>query len=166
MAAMHGDLATHDGSEVEDRVLQEALRALREYEPLRATRAPIDIAVSGGRVVLRGATRTEALRLIAGYLVSYVEGISAIDNQIVSDDQVVRAVADALAADPKTEPHIIQVSSRHGDVVLSGDVPDLETEQIATERASAVPIAASVRSNLSIVRPAESNTLGTGSKGE
>jgi osmotically-inducible protein OsmY len=141
-------LAPHD-----ERLLLALRRVLWDYEPLRATRAPLVLDVQDGRVRLEGRTRTEALRVIAGYLVSFVPGVVAVDNAIVSDDQVIRAVADALAADPLTAPHVIRVSARYGEVTLAGEVTSAEAEARAVELARAVPGVTEVRSDLARVRP-------------
>ena len=135
------------------RVVFELERALHEYEPLRATRAQISVDVEGGRVRLRGRTRTEALRLIAGYLASFGRGVSEIQNELVSDDQVIRAVADALAADPLTAPHVLQVDCRYGDVTLTGEVDAAEAEARAVELARQVPTVTAVRSAIARVKP-------------
>jgi osmotically-inducible protein OsmY len=138
---------------VDRRTRLDVERVLREYEPLRASRAPISAEVSAGRVRLTGRARTEALRIIAGYIVSFVDGVEAIDNDVVSDDQVIRAVADALAADPLTAPHVLQVNCRYGTVRLIGEVTSPEAEGRAREIAAAIPTVDEVRSEVAIVRP-------------
>jgi osmotically-inducible protein OsmY len=135
------------------RLMLEVERVLREYEPLRASRAPIVAEVSGGRVRLTGRTRSEALRIIAGYIVSFVSGVEAIDNEILSDDQVIRAVADALAADPLTAPQVLRVNCRYGEVLLVGEVPHPDAEARALQIASDVPGVEGVTSEIATVRP-------------
>ena len=140
-------------SAADNRLWLEIRRVLHEYEPLRATRAPLVVDVAGGRVRLAGRTRSESLRLTAAYLVSFVSGVLAVDNEIVSDDMVIRAVADALADDPLTAPHVIQVNARYGEVTLVGEVSGPEVETRALELAGSVPLATGTRSELAIARP-------------
>jgi len=137
----------------DNRLWLEIRRVLHEYEPLRATRAPLVVDVDAGRVQLAGRTRSEALRLTAAYLVSFVRGVTAVHNDIVSDDMVVLAVADALADDPLTAPHVVQVNARYGAVTLVGEVTSPEVERRALELAESVPFATAARSELAIVRP-------------
>jgi hypothetical protein len=136
-------------------LLGEVRDVLWDYEPLRATRAPLTLDADAGRVRLGGRTRTEALRLLAGYLVSYVEGVVAVENAIVSDDMVQRAVADALAADPVTAPHCLQVAVRYGEVRLIGAVTDPSAAPRAVEIARTVPTVVAAASEIATIRPAQ-----------
>jgi osmotically-inducible protein OsmY len=155
MAHQFIEAPIHDLSDSEESLFYEVRRVLWDYEPLRSTRAPLAVEVSGSVVTLSGRTRTEALRLIGGYLVSFVSGVTEVRNQLVSDDQVIRAVADALALDPLTAPDIIQVNARYGEVVLLGTVTSGEANERAVEIARGVPSVNGVRSELAIVRRLE-----------
>jgi osmotically-inducible protein OsmY len=141
---------------VDRRLTLEVERVLREYEPLRASRAPLIAEVFGGRVRLLGRTRSLALRIIAGYIVSFVPGVEAIDNEVLSDDQVIRAVADALAADPLTAPQVLRVNCRYGEVRLVGEVFSPDAVARALQIASGVPGVEGVTSEIAIVRPRQS----------
>jgi osmotically-inducible protein OsmY len=136
-----------------DRELVVAIRkALADYEPLRATRPVLDVEVADGRVRLTGRMRTLAMKEIAEYLILRTAGVRAVRNDVVADPDVVRAVADALAADERLGPACIQVDARDGRVVLAGVVPDDGHVRRALELAGGVPVVASVRSAL-VVRP-------------
>jgi osmotically-inducible protein OsmY len=63
---------------------------------------------------------------------------------------VVRAVADALAQDERTASYVLRVDSRHGIVVLRGEVPSEAVQQAAIEIAANVPLVSSVRNQLAI----------------
>jgi osmotically-inducible protein OsmY len=154
MAHQFIEAPVHELSNSEEALFHEVRRVLWDYEPLRSTRAPIAIEVRGGEVTLLGRTRTEALRLLGGYLVSFVPGVTEVKNQVVSDDQVIRAVADVLAADQLTAPHVVQVNARHGEVTLRGQVSSLEAEARAVELARAVPLVSGVQSDLAVVQAA------------
>lgn len=136
----------------DNRLFLAVRKKLWDYEPLRATRAPLTADVHEGRVRLGGRTRSEALRLIAAYLASFVPGVLEIENEIVSDDQVIRGVADALASDPVTAAHCIRVNARYGDVLLEGEVTSPQAELRAVEIAASVPMVVGARSDLSVVR--------------
>jgi len=104
-----------------------------------------------------GRTRTEALRLLAAYLVSHVKGVTAVENAIVSDDMVQRAVADALAADPLTAPHCLQIAVRYGEVRLLGEVTSLDASERAALIARSVPVVLGVTNEVSVVRMANAD---------
>ena len=125
-------------------------RVLWEYEPLRASHAEIDIAVAGGAVVLRGRVRTLPQKLIAKVLVERMTDVGEVTNELVADPEVVRAVADALAQDERTAAYVIRIDSRHGVVVLRGEVPSDAVAQAAIEIAATVPLVSSVRNALAI----------------
>jgi len=154
MAHQFIEIPARSLSQTERHLLGEVRDALWEYEPLRATRAPLTLEVEAGAVRVGGRTRTEALRLLAAYLVSHVKGVTAVENAIVSDDMVQRAVADALAADPLTAPHCLQIAVRYGEVRLLGEVTNLDASERAAQIARSVPIALGVTNEVSVVRVA------------
>ncbi len=132
-------------------------RVLWEYEPLRASHAEIDIGVASGTVVLRGRVRTLPQKLIAKVLVERMTDVGEVTNELIADPEVVRAVADALAQDERTAAYVIRVDSRHGVVVLRGEVPTDAVVQAAIAIAATVPLVGSVRNALAVggdARPA------------
>jgi len=132
-------------------------RVLWDYEPLRASHAEIFIDIQGDEVRLRGRVRTQPQKLIAGGLVERMPEVGSVVNELVADPDVIRAVADALAADSRTAAYVLRVDARHGLVTLRGQVPTQEIAQAAIAIASTVPDVASVRSQISVggdARPA------------
>ena len=132
-------------------------RVLWDYEPLRASHAEIDIHVASGIVRLRGRVRTLPQKLIAMVLVKRMTDVGEVINELVADPEVVRAVADALAQDERTAAYVIRIDSRHGVVVLRGEVPSDAVVQAAIEIAATVPRVSSVRNALAVggdARPA------------
>src|SRR5262249_45289424 len=106
-----------------DRHLLTAIRkVLWAYEPLRATRPTLEIFVRDGRVTLSGRVRTLAIKEISEYMVFRLDGVRAVRNDLVADPEVMRDVADAIAADPELGPLCPRVDVREGVVSLSGDV--------------------------------------------
>jgi osmotically-inducible protein OsmY len=140
----------------EKKVYTRVRRVLWDYEPLRASHAEIFIDLDGQAVTLRGRVRTLPQKVIAEVLVKRMTEVGSVTNQLIADPEVVRAVADALAQDERTAPYVIRVDSRHGIVILRGEVPSEATQQVALEIASNVPLVSSVRNQVTIggeVRP-------------
>jgi osmotically-inducible protein OsmY len=152
MAAEELIRSPDDLSDDDDRLVREIRRTLLAYEPLRSTRPLLEVGVEDGRVSLGGRMRTGAMKEIAEYLLLRVSGVRAVRNEVVTDPEVVRAVADALASDDRLGPLCIQVEARNGQVVLSGAVPDESSAARAREIAAGVPTVADVQSAL-LVRP-------------
>jgi osmotically-inducible protein OsmY len=128
-------------------------RELWEYEPLRASRPAIELEVHHGTVVLGGRVRTLAMKEIAGYICQRIAGVGVVRNELISDTEVVRNVADALALDPILGPLCLIVDVRDGVVQLSGDLPTAELEQTAVGAARSAPGARDVVSELVVRRP-------------
>jgi osmotically-inducible protein OsmY len=138
-----------------DRHLMELIRkTLLAYEPLRATRPVLDIVLSQGLVTLAGRVRTSAIKEIAELLVLQLPGVRAVRNDLISDPEVVRAVADAFADDSELGPACPIIEARDGVVILVGDVPSEAAARRAGEIANAVPLVASVTSHLKVAVPA------------
>jgi osmotically-inducible protein OsmY len=134
-----------------DRHLLNAIRkVLWAYEPLRATRPTLDIGVREGRVTLTGRVRTLAIKEISEYMVIRLNGVLAVRNDLVADPEVVREVADVIAADPELAPLCPRVDSRYGVVSLAGDVPSEAVAQRLIELVGAVPVVESVTSYLTV----------------
>src|SRR5438270_3115400 len=114
-------------------------RMLWDYEPLRASHAEIFIDVQDQNVRLRGRVRTLPQKIIAEMLVRRLSEVGGVTNALIADPEVIRAVADALAADARTAAYVIRVDSRHGIVVLRGEVPSDAVVNAAAEIAAQVP---------------------------
>lgn len=97
---------------------------------------PIEVAVRDGIVTLRGHVNTSAERQRIQEIAQEVRGVQGLENRLVVDYQVEVAVAQALAHDPRTREHIVQVNSRFGHVFLQGQVPSLEIQRAAEEVAA------------------------------
>jgi len=125
-------------------------RALWDYEPLRASHAEIFIDVDDDRVRLRGRVRTLPQKLIASGLVERLAEVGSVANELIADPDVVRAVADALARDPRTAAYVIRVDARHGLVTLRGEVASAAIQDAAMQIAASVPLVASVRNQTTV----------------
>ncbi len=138
--------------EADRRLFLELRRRLWDYEPLRASRPELDLEVTHGTVLVRGRARTLAMKEIVGYFCQRVEGVTAVRNELISDTEVEREVADALAAEPELGPLCLLVDARNGVATLSGDLPRPELEVRAVEAARSAPGVVDVMSELA-VRP-------------
>ncbi len=108
----------------------EIIRRL-DFETIGAT-------VRDGVVVLIGYAATPMSRALAEHAARRIAGVQGVINQIVTDREVVSAMAQALARDPRTHAQQIFVASDHSVVTLRGEVPS------ATIRATAEGFAISV----------------------
>jgi osmotically-inducible protein OsmY len=125
-------------------------RVLWDYEPLRASHAEIFIDVDGGGVRLHGRVRTLPQKLIAAMLVERMADVGTLTNDLIADPDVVRDVASALAQDERTAAYVIRVDSKHGIVMLGGEVPTPDVQQAAIDIAASVPDVLTVRSRLTL----------------
>src|SRR5438477_124670 len=148
---------SRDLERAEKKLFSRVRRVLWDYEPLRASHAEIDIASDGQTGGLTGRVRTLPQKLIAKVLVERLTDVGEVVNELIADPEVVRAVADALAQDERTAAYVIRVDSRHGVVVLRGEVPSDDVVQAAIEISATVLLVSSVRNALAIsgeARPA------------
>jgi osmotically-inducible protein OsmY len=135
----------------EKKIYTRVRRVLWDYEPLRASHAEIYIDVEGTTVRLRGRVRTLPQKLIASVLVDRMPEVSSVTNELIADPEVVRAVADALAADERTASSVIRVDARHGVVILRGEVPSPAVQEAAMQIASNVASVVSVRDQMTVL---------------
>jgi osmotically-inducible protein OsmY len=139
--------------ETDGRLFEELRRRLWDYEPLRSTRPPLELHVEHGTVRLGGRVRTLAMKEIAGYICQREPGVAVVRNELISDTEVVRSVADALWTDDELAPLCVRVDVRDGVATLSGDLPRTELEDRILDVARRAPGVAGVVSELTI-RPA------------
>jgi osmotically-inducible protein OsmY/uncharacterized protein YrrD len=115
-------------------------RALWEHAPVHTHDSyTIDVTVSGGHVILRGHTRTNADQVQAEQVARAVPGVLSVTNAIIADGELVNAVAQALADDPRLYGLRVFVRVAHGIVTLGGEVPDVEARNAAGAVAADVP---------------------------
>jgi osmotically-inducible protein OsmY/sporulation protein YlmC with PRC-barrel domain len=98
----------------------------------------IDAVVRDGVVTLSGYAATPVSKARAERAARRIEGVQGVVNQLVSDGEVVSAVAQALAQNPRTRTERIFVASEHGVVTLRGAVSSAEVRAAAEEVAAGV----------------------------
>ena len=119
----------------------EARVALREAGMLRGSDdGDITVSVCDGVVALSGHVVGSRDKVCAEQATLTARGVRAVCNNLVTDDDLVNSVAQALAHDERTRKERIFVAANHGVVSLSG------LQNGALARADAEGIAASVQS--------------------
>ncbi len=139
-------------SERDHDILVEVRDRLYGYAPIREVGAPVGIEVRDGVVTLTGWVRALSHKKMAQRLAAEVEGVKEVRNQLFCDDELVPAVARALAEDPRTVHDFpgVRVSSYLGHVVLAGYVASQEEWDIADDVVVNVPGVRSVDNRLRI----------------
>lgn len=137
------------GEVVDDAVIATKVKADLIDNPV--TRAgDIDVDVFKGRVQLNGFvdTRDEAARAAA--VARKVNGVVAVDNNLklkgesrdvgdtIDDGALTTQVKAALAGDPRTKAHQVEINTRNGVVQLAGFVDNAAARTVAGELAGAV----------------------------
>ncbi len=149
-----------DGQSGDQESLALAARAaLRNHPPIRMWKDAIHIRVQGDSITLSGMVRNDTTRELAERLVKGVSGVQSVDNQLVSDDQVEVAVAEALGGDPRVSGSFpgILVGVIFGIAYLKGTAPTEQVKAAAGEIAATVPGVHSVSNEL-IVAPGAKGT--------
>lgn len=100
-------------------------RALWEDDLLRETDYDaIDIAVREGVVMLSGYVGSPVSKTRAEQLARAVPGVLAVENRLITDGEVVNAVAQALGNNSSTRGQPVHIYAQRGVVYLSGEVGD------------------------------------------
>jgi BON domain len=125
--------------EADSRIREKALEALENDGRIdRLSRAAIEVSVEDQRVTLRGHLRWTAQKGWAVEDVRPIPGVVAVDEQIVSDDDLEIQVAQAIATQLRNQGELIQVKSFWGRVDLYGEATP-GAPRIAEATAQRVP---------------------------
>ena len=120
---------------------QDVYSRLFEYAPLRVDLPGITIHPIDGVVWLHGYVSSSGARRMAEDRARGAKGLTALHNELTSDDALAAAISMALAHDPGVDKRQqIGVYPRLGVVYLRGSVRTLA----ARERAGAVALASSI----------------------
>jgi osmotically-inducible protein OsmY len=120
-------------------IKQAIMEQLLADPALRDVQRSVTIEVQDQVVTLRGyvADQSEAERL--AQLVRSVPGVLQVDRKLTTDDEMARAVTNAIRSDPGTRGTDVQVIAHHGTVDISGIAPDPATARRIESVASQVP---------------------------
>ncbi len=129
----------------------EVREAFAKYDPLRMFGDALHIIARGGNVILNGPVRSHSARENAAQLAAKVNGVTKVENNLVVDTDLEVLVAQALAADPRTQvlfPGVL-VGVVFGVAYLKGEAPSAQVKQAAAEVAAKVPGVVAVSNDLS-----------------
>jgi len=111
-----------------DRTIRQAvLDQLAAEAVLKPFLPALAVDVRDQRVRLRGYVSERAQAERAAQLAAAVPGVLAVEQQIVSDDDLAQAVSRAIGQDPTTAAARVQVRSRFGRVEIGGLAADPKT---------------------------------------
>ncbi len=138
----------------EDKLARSVMDALWRWEPIRARDlGTVQVIVQGSTAVLRGIVASDAHKYAASRLAEAVSGIGQVVNELVTDEELERHIAVALASDEVVRHLRIAVRAAMGTARLYGVVPTLEIADRARAVALTVPGLAGIESKLQVVRP-------------
>jgi hyperosmotically inducible protein len=149
------------GETVDDGVTTASVKSSLIADPV--TKAyQIDVETFKGAVQLNGFVDTAASKERAAEIARNTKGVTAVRNNLtvkadsheaanfVDDGVITTKVKAALAGDPRTEAHEINVETSKGAVQLSGFVDNSEAKSTAEELASAVEHVKSVNNEIQV----------------
>jgi osmotically-inducible protein OsmY/sporulation protein YlmC with PRC-barrel domain len=99
----------------------------------------IGVSARDGVVTIWGHVRSTEQKQYVERMAASVPGVLGVNNLLWADDELEKAVAKALAANPRTHGLPIRVYSWFGYVHLEGEVPTREARTAAAEIAASVP---------------------------
>ncbi len=108
--------------------LRDRLAEVTEFDLSR-----VKATIEDGLVRLSGQVANVAAKRHAEAIARSIRGVVGVENTITTDTGVVARVTAALLADPRTRLAVIDVTSDHGVVTLSGKVSSPEIRKAAEE---------------------------------
>ena len=150
------------GEQVDDSVTTGRVKAALIADP--TTKAhQIDVETFKGTVQLNGFVDTAASKERASEVAKTTKGVTAVRNNLtvrsdggpsgserVDDAAITAKVKAALAGDPRTKAHQVNVETREGAVQLSGFVDNSEAKSTAGELARSVDNVKSVDNEIDV----------------
>ena len=149
------------GQAIDDGVVTAKVKAKLIEDPVTKAHQ-IDVETFKGTVQLNGFVDTAASKERATEVARKQKGVTAVRNnltvkttdrssdQVVDDSAITAKVKSALAGDPRTKAHQINIETHDGVVQLSGFVDNSEAKSTAEELARAVDDVKSVDNELDV----------------
>jgi hyperosmotically inducible protein len=149
------------GEQVDDSVTTGRVKAALIADPVTKAHQ-IDVETFKGTVQLNGFVDTSASKERATTVAKNTKGVTTVRNnltvrsasrggeQIVDDGAITAKVKAALAGDPRTKAHQVNVETREGKVQLSGFVDSSEAKSTAEELARNVDSVKSVENEIDV----------------
>ena len=139
---------------LDDELAMAVYEALWRYLPIRfAAIHNIEIFCLDAVVRLSGHVSCDLHRKQAGLRAAAAPGVLDVINVLVSDEDLIDAVALALLPYPPLQPSRVRVGARLGTVVLEGELDTEADIHLATRAAAEVPGVAAVQSRLRVRSP-------------
>jgi hyperosmotically inducible protein len=150
------------GEQVDDSVTTGRVKAALIADPVTKAHQ-IDVETFKGTVQLNGFVDTSASKTRAAQVAKNTKGVTAVRNNLtvradsgpsgserVDDAAITAKVKAALAGDPRTKAHQVNVETREGAVQLSGFVDNSEAKSTAEELARNVDNVKSVDNEIDV----------------
>ena len=150
------------GEQVDDSVTTGRVKAALIADPVTKAHQ-IDVETFKGTVQLNGFVDTAESKARATEVAKSTEGVHSVHNnltvkahtdrpteQVVDDSAITTKVKAALAGDPRTKAHQINIETHEGNVQLSGFVDNAEAKTTAEQLARAVDNVRSVDNELDV----------------
>jgi hyperosmotically inducible periplasmic protein len=149
------------GEQVDDSVTTGRVKAALIADPVTKAHQ-IDVETFKGTVQLNGFVDTAASKQRASEVAKTTKGVTSVRNnltvkttgrtgeEVIDDGAITAKVKAALAGDPRTKAHQVNVETREGKVQLSGFVDSSEAKSTAEELARAVDNVKSVDNELDV----------------
>ncbi len=120
-------------------IKQAFMEQLMADPTLRAVQRSITIDVQDQVVTLRGYVADQSELEGVARVIRSVPGVLQVDRKLITDDELARAVTDALRSDVATRAAQVQVSAHHGTVDITGVAPDAATARRIESVAGQLP---------------------------
>lgn len=146
------------GEQVDDTVTTAAVKSALIADPVTKAHQ-IDVETFKGTVQLNGFVDSSASKTHATEVARKQKGVTAVrnnltvktdDSPLVDDSAITAKVKSALAGDPRTKAHQVNVEVREGVVQLSGFVDNSEAKSTAEELARSVDNVKSVDNEIDV----------------
>ena len=149
------------GEQVDDSVTTGRVKAALIADPVTKAHQ-IDVETFKGTVQLNGFVDTAASKERASEVAKRTKGVTSVHNnltvkttgrngeEVIDDSAITAKVKAALAGDPRTKAHQVNVETREGKVQLSGFVDSSEAKSTAEELARSVDNVKSVDNELDV----------------
>lgn len=120
-------------------VYEHVLEAIEDDHVVRETRVPVFVSVEDGVVTVNGNVLSETMRERVLLAAAATPGVKKVVDNLYSDPEIERAIADRLVGESALKGNTIEVSSYQGVVTLVGGVSDERQRQMAVSLAAATP---------------------------
>jgi len=149
------------GEQVDDSVTTASVKSALIADPVTKAHQ-IDVEVFKGTVQLNGFVDSAASKDRATQVAKGTKGVTSVHNnltvkttsrageQVIDDGAITTKVKAALAGDPRTKAHQINIETRDGAVQLTGFVDNSEAKSTAEELARAVAEVRSVDNQIDV----------------